>query len=266
MHQVDVGDEVTPRRERVPRTFSGAVAALLLSGGFALILLGKAAVGGRTVLIVAGLICVAGHLLVDRIGASSADSDAELIRYSALGLLIFGASLLYPAGPNIAAIPVGLAGVVALLHRQRSTRSWFRGTELGPAVAVGVAASVTLIVWYQRYGEGTHYGLDRSFLSVVGLVAFAGLNALAEEAIFRLPLLGVAAAHRVPVSVVSAVLFGAAHVRGVPSGAVGMVLACCFGLAQTVLVFRSRALWYAVISHVLVDVIVGVLVVFGPRL
>lgn len=87
-------------------------------------------------------------------------------------------------------------------------------------------------------------------------LAFAVLNSLADKAVFRgvfLPALRESLGSPRTALVMQAVVFGLMHVRGLPSGYSGMVIAGVIGLAFGSLRLRSRGILALWLAHAIVN-------------
>lgn len=83
-------------------------------------------------------------------------------------------------------------------------------------------------------------------------------NALGEEVVFRLlpcSLLGGSATRRTT-ALVSAVIFGLAHVRGAPGGPIGMIMSGILGYVFTLISLDTRSIRIPVIIHAVLDVVI----------
>lgn len=158
-------------------------------------------------------------------------------------------------------VQIGVAGFVVA---SAAPRSWYprRRADFVWAAGVGGAASLALWAWVVIESPVLpSLGSASGFGAVAALVGFGLLNALAEEWLYRWPIIEASGSHRPLVLVSSSVLFGLAHRTGVPSGGWGMAMAAVFGFAQGLLVLRRKSLGAAIASHVVVDVVVGLLVI-----
>ena len=97
------------------------------------------------------------------------------------------------------------------------------------------------------------------WLGILGIVGFALVNPIWEEALFRGVVLeelgkvwGVA-----PAVVVQAVLFGIAHWAGFPSGWLGMAMAASWGLALGIIRVRSGGMALTYVVHVFANAVIG---------
>ncbi|RII06835.1 CAAX amino terminal protease self- immunity [Streptomyces sp. YIM 130001] len=100
-------------------------------------------------------------------------------------------------------------------------------------------------------------------LAILGIVAFALVNPVWEEMLFRGVLLTELAAvwgNRVAVAL-QAVLFGAAHFAGFPSGVIGMIMAASWGFVLGVIRVRSGGILIPYLVHVTANAVIGTLAV-----
>ncbi|HEV3143987.1 MAG TPA: type II CAAX endopeptidase family protein [Gemmataceae bacterium] len=187
-------------------------------------------------------------------------------------VLIIGALVLFNTGllplvwplhlllPLLAYAIIVLAVPALRSSAPRLSAGRMNGLPLAAAAALCVATGGTLIAfhfWARPDVSGLNIRLPVSGLAsliVVGL-CFSMLNALVEELIFRgIVWEGVATEWNATMAlVVSAILFGVAHLHGYPSGPIGAVLAGLFGLALGLLRWWTGGLGLAVICHVVAD-------------
>jgi len=89
-------------------------------------------------------------------------------------------------------------------------------------------------------------------------VVFAIINAVTEEAVFRLSL--VSSLHGVVsdrvILPLGAGIFGAVHYVGVPGGPVGVVMAAFLGWFLTKSILETRGVFWAILIHFVQDVII----------
>lgn len=162
--------------------------------------------------------------------------------------------------PVVTTVLVCLLPLAALLAGKRGGRPrpaapWLRLGQrpdllmLILAVGTVVAAGAALALWTVVVAPAAPPYLAQLqqypvWLAILGVIGFALVNPLWEEAMFRgvvledLPALWGAG----PAAVVQAVLFGAAHWAGFPSGWVGMLMAAAWGLALGILRLRTRGI------------------------
>lgn len=90
-------------------------------------------------------------------------------------------------------------------------------------------------------------------------IAFACLNALGEEAVWRglgMRALQAGGLTRAAVLLVQAASFGLVHIHGFPRGWAGVGLASIYGLMMGVLRLRSRGLLVPWVAHVFADLVI----------
>lgn len=181
--------------------------------------------------------------------------------------------------PALTTVLVCVLPLAALLGCDRVTRlrpaaPWLR-TGHRPtrgiallAMATVVLAGVALTVWtvVAEPAAPAYLGDLQAlpwWVSSLGVLAFALVNPIWEEAMFTGVILEeLAAEWGVPAALVGqAVLFGAAHWAGFPSGWVGMAMAAGWGLVLGIIRVRTNgiALGYAV--HVGANAVIGFLAV-----
>jgi uncharacterized protein len=133
-------------------------------------------------------------------------------------------------------------------------------TIAGSAVALAAWASIArpTVSPYLRW-----MAQQPTWLLLAGLVAFAVLNSIGEELLFRgIFLSELAAASSATLAVVATgIAFAIAHVNGFPSGWFGALMAGVYGLALGVLRVRSRGMLAPFLAHVGADITIGLLAV-----
>lgn len=139
---------------------------------------------------------------------------------------------------------------------------------LGLALATVVLAGAALTVWTLAVAPDVSPYLAELqrfplWLAILGVVAFALVNPIWEEALFRGVVLEELTAiwgARTAV-VVQALLFGAAHWAGFPSGWVGMVMAAGWGLTLGIIRLRTAGILIPYVVHVSANAVIGVLAI-----
>lgn len=182
-----------------------------------------------------------------------------------LGLLaIPGAWLTWP-GPMMLALAL-YWGARRFLPKASGTvtRGAFdRGNALLMVLFVVLSASA-LIGWWWLFDPDLSDVVSRMpevhlAVLVAAGVAFAGLNALGEEAVWRgvgLHALKAGGITGPPALVLQAVSFGLVHINGFPRGWIGVGLASIYGLMMGVLRIRSRGLLVPWVAHVFADLVI----------
>lgn len=128
-------------------------------------------------------------------------------------------------------------------------------------MAVICLTGFALVTWQQLFdGRPPQEYVDSAAGRSVGVIVAAGLlfsliNTAVEEAIFRGVLQEAAiAAFGVPLGIaLQAIVFGMLHLVGVPSGAVGAVMAGGWGPALGLLRWRTRGIVAPYVAHVAAD-------------
>lgn len=181
-------------------------------------------------------------------------------------------------------LPVLLAGLVSWpFPRARAAWDWLRRGHLSAsaillAAVTAAMATAALLLWalwadYLGVGAGlvrSYRDIPRWFLLLVGVPAFALVNAFAEEAIFRGVLQGALLARfpgRPRISVVlPAALFAAAHYwAGFPNGKIGLLMTFIYGISLGMIRLLSRGFLLPFLTHFAADFVIGILLVFLAR-
>ncbi|NTU71458.1 MAG: CPBP family intramembrane metalloprotease [Coriobacteriia bacterium] len=127
---------------------------------------------------------------------------------------------------------------------------------LGLSFAVTITVVTSIFLFFRFRGTGVRLAELAPLLGWVLL--FALTNSFAEEAIFRLgiivPLVGVVATPWV--LLISAVIFGAPHYRGMPNGIIGALLAGFLGWLLAGSVIDTGGIFWAWTIHFLQDVVI----------
>ncbi len=144
------------------------------------------------------------------------------------------------------------AGAGPLLGISEGARWGTTGLELTLVISLVTAT----FMWLGLRGSGA--SLRRAGPLAGWIVLLAASNALAEELIFRVALAGALAGAVEPETLMaaSALLFGAAHYRGVPGGAAGVLMAAVLGWILMKSVVETGGLFWAWSIHFLQDVII----------
>ncbi|WP_323746549.1 CPBP family intramembrane glutamic endopeptidase [Catenulispora pinisilvae] len=153
----------------------------------------------------------------------------------------------------------------------RPAMSWLRrgqaaaGSRWLAAATVALSAAA-LVLW----SEASHPAAPEFlrtlrhgpvWITVLSLAAFATVNPLWEEFVFRGVLLdelrqtvGVRSA-----VVIQAAAFGLVHLNGFPSGALGALMAGTWGLALGTLRLQTRGMLWPYLTHVCADATIGII-------
>ncbi len=215
----------------------------------------------------------------------SRDEDATWL--AAMGLVIVG----MVGGPVSSVWLAAVAAGLALVARPglRSRQDWLRLGTFSPAViavmvVTVIVAGTALTVWAGaqprlsfsggttiRIGEPSTLDqvIDQAqripwWLFPIAAVVFGGLNSAAEELVYR----GIVVQALLPAGSTAAILlgaivFGAIHLNGIPSGWWGVAMASVYGGALGWLRIHSHGLAAPVIVHIAADVVIAYLVRYG---
>ncbi len=131
--------------------------------------------------------------------------------------------------------------------------SWLQtGLSLSFFISVGTA----VFMYFQLQGKDIDYRLLQT--GFLWILLFSLTNSFAEEIIFRVglnaPLNGLISPNKI--FLISAVIFGLAHYKGMPSGLIGVVLAGLLGYVLSKSIQETGGLFWAWWIHFLQDVII----------
>lgn len=181
--------------------------------------------------------------------------------------------------PTITAVLICLLPIAVLLagnrrDRLRPSTPWLHlGRRPDPlavilAVSTVIVAGAALTVWTLVAAPAAPPYLAQLqrfpiWLAILGIIAFALVNPIWEEAMFRGVILQDLTEIWGPRSAVGAqaMLFGAAHWAGFPSGWVGMLMATVWGLMLGILRLRTGGIALPYLAHVTANAVIGGLAV-----
>lgn len=126
----------------------------------------------------------------------------------------------------------------------------------------GISLSITIslatgIFMYLQLQKNTIFDVY-FFIGMAWVLVFAASNSFAEEMIFRLGIV-VPYAHKLRTStiyLISAVLFGVPHWAGMPSGAIGALMASVLGYVLAKSMYETRGFFWAWWIHFIQDVLI----------
>ena len=137
--------------------------------------------------------------------------------------------------------------------------------SVGGSLAFFVTAATALFVFFQLRSAGAGWRAVAAVLPWV--LAFSATNAFAEEVVFRLGVIVPLYGHlgTSALLLLSAALFGLPHLRGMPNGLVGVVMAGVLGWLLAKAVVETQGLGWAFGLHFLQDVVIfaGLLAIPG---
>ena len=164
-------------------------------------------------------------------------------------------------------VPLALYLVLVLFIRPLKAKShWLKTGRIGTAIwlwgtIITIVSILALVTWAALFKP--NLGDIMSIIPGRGLgtllpigVAFAVVNSLVEEAIYRGILwdgLNVVLGRLAVVNLAQAAIFGVAHIKGFPRGAVGVILAFIYGVFLGIIRHRTRGLLAPIIIHMVAD-------------
>lgn len=215
-----------------------------------------------TVVTVAGVLMAARPVLIDAASPAMASQRGSVgyhLFIQAGGLLLAALTLLATYrlsgaqvraywGRGHLAAPAGRVRWLGI----RDATSWRR---VGPTMLVWISLPLAAFL-YLGLAEDLSRGPSPALLLVA--VAFALSNAVAEEAVFRLSLVGAlrGVATDRTILALGAGIFGVVHYFGVPGGPIGVVMAGFLGWFLTKSILETGGVFWAVLIHFVLDVII----------
>jgi uncharacterized protein len=162
----------------------------------------------------------------------------------------------------------GLA-VLATPSLRGSVRFWTRGRvdrwSALSMVVFTVVAATALVLWriyfagddIERFRGVVPDGVP-AWAVLAGIVPYAMFNAAFEELVWRGALWQASedAFGGKAALAITSLSFGLAHFRGFPSGILGVLLACIYGVMMGVVRYRTRGLFYPWVAHIFADVVI----------
>lgn len=131
--------------------------------------------------------------------------------------------------------------------------SWLK---TGLSLSLVITLVTGLFLFFQTKGAQVDWKLLQAIIPWV--ILFAITNSFAEEMIFRVGLLAPLSGKVNPntLFLISAVLFGLAHFRGIPGGILGMGLAGILGYVLAKSVYETQGFFWAWWIHFLQDILI----------
>jgi uncharacterized protein len=130
---------------------------------------------------------------------------------------------------------------------------WF---PLGATLSLSITGTTFVFVFFQFRKEAVHFG--RNFENLQWVFLFAATNSFSEEVIFRLGIIVPLFSHleNLTILLVSAVTFGALHLRGIPNGVIGAAMAGLLGWILAKSVIETNGIFWAWFIHFLQDAVI----------
>jgi uncharacterized protein len=152
------------------------------------------------------------------------------------------------------------------LRTSRKENDW---NALGPVLAIGFTLGTTM---YMSFAVTSKHGvINGQFWKLLPLVLlFAATNAWSEEILSRFVIVAGLHGKLGPSGIcwISAVIFGAPHFFGTPSGIFGVMMAGLMGWMLAKSMLETKALGWALFIHFLQDVVIfggGAMIIAGTR-
>jgi membrane protease YdiL (CAAX protease family) len=131
--------------------------------------------------------------------------------------------------------------------------SWLK---TGLSLSFFISLATGIFMYFQLKGKTIDYGLLQSGL--IWIVLFSLANSFSEEMIYRVginaPLHGLLSPQNI--YLISALIFGLAHFRGMPNGVIGIILAGLLGYVLSKSVHETQGIFWAWLIHFLQDLII----------
>ncbi len=131
--------------------------------------------------------------------------------------------------------------------------SWLK---TGISLSVFISIITGVFMYFQLKGQLINFSLLKTGL--LWVVLFSLTNSFSEEMIYRVgingPLYGLLSPNKI--FLISAIVFGLAHYRGMPNGIIGIALAGILGYVLSKSVHETNGIFWAWFIHFLQDVII----------
>lgn len=128
--------------------------------------------------------------------------------------------------------------------------------KTGISLSFIISLVTGIFMFFQLKGQNLDYSLLKTGL--LWVILFSLSNSFAEEMIFRVgingPLHGLLSPNTI--FMISAIIFGLAHVQGMPNGIIGMVLAGLLGYVLSKSVHETNGIFWAWLIHFMQDIII----------
>jgi len=131
--------------------------------------------------------------------------------------------------------------------------SW---VKTGLSLSFVITSVTALFMYFQLKNIDIDWTILRT--GIFWILLFALINSFGEEMIFRLgiivPLKGLLSTNTI--LIISAVIFGLAHINGMPTGIIGMTIAGVLGFILAKSVIETEGFFWAWLIHFLQDVVI----------
>lgn len=176
-------------------------------------------------------------------------------------------------------ISFGALGIMYLINKN-SFKEYFRfpitslthdetWSAYGPAVAIGFTMGTGMLMSFSVFRE--HGEINNKFWQLLPLVLlFAATNAWSEEIFSRFVIVAGLSGKLggSTICLISAIIFGAGHIFGTPSGLFGMLASGTLGWLLAKSVVDTQAMTWALLIHFLQDVMIfgaGAMIIAGQH-
>lgn len=131
--------------------------------------------------------------------------------------------------------------------------SWLK---TGISLSIFISLATGIFMYFQLKGQEVDYSLLKT--GILWIFLFSLTNSFSEEIIYRVGING--PLHNLispkTIFLISAIIFGLAHFRGMPSGIIGVVLAGVLGYILSKSIHETNGIFWAWFIHFLQDVII----------
>lgn len=134
-----------------------------------------------------------------------------------------------------------------------------------------IISGIALILWFNFFKpnipnlEKMLPTTNLALLILLGIV-FAFFNSLTEELVWRGILwdaLNISFKSPILIITIQAIGFGLIHLGGFPSGWVGVSLATIYGLFLGIIRYRTKGIFYPVLTHFFADLVIFFIIIFN---
>ena len=128
--------------------------------------------------------------------------------------------------------------------------------KTGVSLSIFISLATGLFMYFQMKGQNIDYRMLKT--GILWIILFSATNSFSEEIIYRVgingPLYGLLPPGRL--FLISAFVFGLAHIQGMPNGIIGVLLAGLLGYVLSKSVYETNGIFWAWFIHFLQDVII----------
>lgn len=131
--------------------------------------------------------------------------------------------------------------------------SWIK---TGLSLCIVITGITTLFMYFQLKKIDIDWSLLKT--GILWILLFSLINSFGEEMIYRIGIISPLKGLLSPVTLflVSGVIFGLAHIKGMPSGIIGISLAGLLGFVLAKSVYETQGFFWAWTIHFLQDVVI----------